>query len=85
MTTKDKVVRQSISLSGRIAQRVRSLAKADRTSANRVIVDLIVAGLHAREAEKRRFLDLADELARSRDPAEQARIKEELGRLTFGE
>ena len=56
-----------------------------RTSASRVLVDLIESGLEAREREKQHFLDLADRLAETTDRAEQARIKEELARLTFGE
>jgi hypothetical protein len=84
MPASDKAVRQSVTLPPRTARRVRSLAKAGRTSASRVLVDLVEAGLAARESEKRRFLDLADRLARSDDPAEQARLKEELARLTFG-
>jgi hypothetical protein len=63
---------------------VKSLARAARTSASQVLVDLVEAALAAKEAEKRRFLDLADRLARSDDPDEQARLKEELARLTFG-
>lgn len=85
MTTGEKSVRQSVTLPARVARRVRSLAKDRRTSASRILVDLVEAGLEAREAEKKRFLDLADRLARSKDPAEQERIKEELARLTFGE
>jgi DNA-binding IclR family transcriptional regulator len=84
MSTTEKPVRQSVTLPPKTARRVRSLAKAGRTSASRVLVDLVEAGLAAREGEKRRFLDLADRLARSDDPSEQARIKEELARLTFG-
>jgi hypothetical protein len=84
MSTTERAVRQSVTLPARIARRVRSLAKSSRRSASRVLVDLVEAGLAARESEKRRFLDLADRLARSDDPAEQARIKEELARLTFG-
>src|SRR5579859_4544553 len=34
--------------------------------------------VEARNQEKKRFIDLADRLARSRDPEEQTRIKEEL-------
>jgi len=56
-----------------------------RTSANRVVVDLIEAGLEAREREKKRFFDLADRLAHSDDRKEQQRLKEELARLTFGD
>ena len=84
MSTADKPVRQSVTLPAKTARRVRSLAKAGRKSASRVLVDLVEAGLAAKEAEKRRFLDLADRLARSDDLAEQTRLKEELARLTFG-
>ncbi len=84
MSTTEKSVRQSVSLPPRVARRVGSLARSRRTSANRVLVSLIESGLEAREREKQRFLELADQLARSGDPAEQARIKEELARLTFG-
>jgi len=83
--TEDKTVRQSISLPSRVARRVKSLAKTSKASANRIIVDLIEAGLDAREREKKRFFELADRLARSRDSEEQKRLKEELARMTFGE
>ncbi|HEX5135653.1 MAG TPA: hypothetical protein VFY93_01685 [Planctomycetota bacterium] len=85
MSTRKGTVRQSVTLPARVAQRVRALAKDRRTSASRVLVDLVEAGLDARETERERFLDLADRLSRSKDPAEQARIKTELARLTFGE
>jgi predicted DNA-binding protein len=85
MSTAEKLVRQSVSLPARVASRVKSLAKTSGASANRVIVELIETGLEAREQEKRRFFDLADRLARSRDPEEQNRLKEELARMTFGE
>jgi hypothetical protein len=64
---------------------VKSLAKKSRTSANKIIVELIESGLDAKEQERKRFFELADRLTRSRDPEEQDRIKEELARLTFGE
>jgi hypothetical protein len=68
-----------------VARRVKSLAKTSRTSANKIIVDLIESGLEAKVQERKRFFELADGLVRSRDPEEQDRIKEELARLTFGE
>jgi hypothetical protein len=37
------------------------------------------------ERERERFMDLADRLTRSTDPADQKRLKEELARLTFGD
>lgn len=85
MAIMEKSVRQSVSLPPRVARRVRSIAKASRTSASRVLVDLIESGLEAREAEKRRFLDLADRLATSESLEEQARIKDALARMTFGD
>ncbi len=85
MAQPEKVVRQSISLPSGIARRVKTLAKRKRTSANRVIIDLIETGLEAREREKRAFFELAERLARSSDATEQERLKEELARMTFGE
>jgi hypothetical protein len=41
--------------------------------------------LEAQEAEKKRFFDLADRLARSGDPGEQQLLKDELARMTFGD
>lgn len=85
MPTVERPVRQSVSLPSGIARRVKSLAKSSRTSANRILVELIESGLEAREQEKKRFLELADRLARTSDLAEQRRLKEELARMTFGE
>jgi hypothetical protein len=64
---------------------VKQLAKRRTISETRVIVELIEAGLEAREREKERFFDLADRLAQSSDAVEQQRIKEELALLTFGD
>jgi len=85
MRTLEKSVRQSVSLPPRVARRVQALAQRKNASTNRVIVDLIQAGLNAKEEEKKRFLELADRLARSADSTEQKRLKEELARMTFGE
>jgi len=64
---------------------VKSLAKTNSTSANRIIVELIESGIEARQQERKRFIELADRLARSRDAEEQTRLKEELAVMTFGE
>jgi hypothetical protein len=85
MTQSQKSVRQSVSLPSPVARRVQALAKRNRTSANRVIVDLIESGLDAKEREKAAFFDLADRLVRTSDRAEQKSLKEELARMTFGE
>ncbi len=80
-----KVMRQSVSLPAGIARRVKSLAKSRRSSTSRVIVDLIERALEAQDEEKRRFLELTDRLTRTEDPEEQAKLKAELARMTFGE
>ena len=85
MPNAEKQIRQSVSLPARMAGRVKSLARTSGTSANRVIIELIETGLEARDQERKRFLELADRLGRSRDPAEQKQLKEDLARMTFGE
>jgi hypothetical protein len=84
MAQAEKTIRQSVSIPARIAQRVRALAKNSKTSANRVLVDLIEAGLESKEQEKERFFALANSLSESPDPAERQRLKGELARMTFG-
>ena len=85
MAIAEKPVRQSVSLPARVARRVKLLAKTSNTSANRIIVDLIESGIEVREQERKRFFELADRLANSRNAEDQKRLKEELARLTFGE
>ena len=74
-----------MSIPSSLAKRVRALAKSRKTSANRVLVDLIEAGLRSKEAEKERFLSLVNRLTESPDSAERKRLKEELARMTFGD
>ena len=85
MAASQRNVRQSVTLPPAVARRVQSLAKRGRTSANRVIVDLIESGLEAKEREKAAFFELAERLAGTSDPGEQKRLKGELARMTFGE
>jgi metal-responsive CopG/Arc/MetJ family transcriptional regulator len=85
MPPSSRSVRQSVSLPTAVARRVQAIAKKRRTSANRVIVDLIESGLEAKERERQQFFEVAERLASSSDRAEQKRLKEELARLTFGE
>jgi predicted transcriptional regulator len=84
MADTDKSVRQSVSLPPRVAKRVKALAKTEKTSANRVLVDLIEAGLASKEAERERFFALANRLTESAEPAEREELKKELARMTFG-
>jgi hypothetical protein len=75
-------VRQSVSLPTRIAKRVRALAETRHTTASRVLVDLIEAGLQTKQAQHNRFFELTDQLAESKDPAERKRLQEELARIS---
>jgi hypothetical protein len=84
MHRNDSAVRQSVSLPTAVARRVRAMAKSRRTSANRVLVDLIEAGLQAKEAEKERFLALARRFKETSDPRESDRLREELASMIFG-
>jgi hypothetical protein len=84
MAEAQRTVRQSVSIPVGVARRVRALARARKTSANRVLVDLIEAGLQSKEAEKERFFALASRLAETPESAERQRLKEELARMTFG-
>ena len=85
MAETQRTVRQSVSIPTGVARRVRALAKTRKTSANRVLVDLIEAGLQSKEAEKERFFSLVTRLTESRDSAERQRLKEELARMTFAD
>ena len=80
-----KSVRQSVTLSPRIARRVKAMAKTRRTSASRVLSTLIESGLESEERERARFFSVADRLIAATDAAERKRLKEELARMTFGE
>jgi hypothetical protein len=85
MAKPQKSVRQSVSLPAPVAKRVRVIAQTSKTSANRVLVALIEAGLESKESERERFFALANRLSQSRDPGGRRRIKKELARMTFGE
>jgi metal-responsive CopG/Arc/MetJ family transcriptional regulator len=84
MAQTEKALRQSVSIPPRVARRVRALAEKQKTSANRVLVDLIEAGLQSKEAEKERFFALAGKLTETKDPKERKRLREELAVMTFG-
>jgi hypothetical protein len=81
----DRPIRRSVSLPQRVARRVSALAKSEKASENRVLVELIESGLTAREQEKARFLELAERLAQAKGVAERNELKAELARMTFGE
>lgn len=85
MSQTKKLVRQSVSLPARLARKVRALAKSERASANKVLLDLIEQGIESRERERKRFFELTDRLIASTDARERMLVKGELAKMTFGE
>ncbi len=85
MSIAKKTIRQSVSLPPPLAKRVKALAKSQKVSSNRILVELVETGLRSKEEERRRFFELADQLSASTDKEEQGKLKEQLARMTFGE
>ena len=84
MATKEKTVRQSVTLPAKVATQVRSMAKNRRLSANRMLVELVEEGLEARKQKEKAFFDLAERFRAADDPKEAERLGEELGQMVFG-
>jgi predicted NBD/HSP70 family sugar kinase len=80
-----KHVRRSVSLPAPIAKQVDRMAKAQRLSDNRVLVELIELGIEARKQKEKAFFELAERYRAASDPELAKRLGDELGRLVFGE
>ena len=80
-----KHVRRSVSLPAPIAKQVDRMAKSQRLSDNRVLVELIELGIEARKQKEKAFFELAERFRSASDPAEAKQLGDELGRLVFGE
>ncbi len=83
--TTHKIVRQSVSLPGKVASQVRSLARARRLSTNRVLVSLIETGIEAEKRKELQFLELAERFRSTTDPKEAKRLGDQMGRMIFGD
>jgi post-segregation antitoxin (ccd killing protein) len=84
MRTANKTVRQSITLPANVATQVRSLAKARRLSANRMMLELIENGMEAEKRKQQEFFGLAERFRSATDPEEVKRLGEQMGRMVFG-
>jgi len=80
-----KHVRRSVSLPAPIAKQVDRMAKTQRLSDNRVLVELIELGIEARKQKEKAFFDLAERFRADSDPEQAKQLGDELGRLVFGE
>ena len=79
-----KAVRQSVSLPANLAAQVRTMARARRLSANRLLVELIENGIEAEKRKQQQFLELAERFRGATDPKEVKRLGDEMGRMIFG-
>jgi hypothetical protein len=84
MASKEKSVRQSVTLPAKVATQVRSMAKRRRLSANRMLVELVEEGIVAKKEKERAFFELAERFRTADDPKEVEQLGEELGQMVFG-
>jgi len=59
------------------------MAKRKRTSASRMLVELLEEGIEARRQKEKAFYDLAGRFRAATNPKEAERLGEELGRMVF--
>jgi hypothetical protein len=81
---KSTVVRQSVSLPSQLAKQVRNMAKKRRSSANRVLVELVEEGMAASKQKEQAFFALAEKFRSATDSKEIEKLGDELGRMVFG-
>ena len=84
MPTKEKSVRQSITLPTKVANQVRTMAKRRRLSANRMLVELVEEGIETQKRKEIAFFELAERFRSASDPAEIQKLGDELGQMVFG-
>jgi hypothetical protein len=80
-----KHIRRSVSLPVPLAKQVERMARSQRLSDNRILVELIELGVEARKRKEKAFFELAQRFRAASDPEQAKRLGEELGRLVFGE
>ncbi|MGH9468945.1 MAG: hypothetical protein ACRD1N_01220 [Terriglobia bacterium] len=68
-----------------MARQVEALAKCQRLSDNRVLVESIEQGIQARYQKEKAFFGIAERFRAATDPKEITALGEELGRFVFGE
>jgi len=61
------------------------MAKSQRLSDNRILVDLIELGIEARKQKEKAFFELAERFRSANDPEEAKQLGDQMGRLVFGE
>jgi hypothetical protein len=85
MKSRNKAIRQSVTLPAKTAAQVRNLAKTRRLSSNRMLVELIENGIEAEKRKQQEFFELAERFRKATDPQEAKRLGDALGRMVFGD
>jgi hypothetical protein len=80
-----KHVRRSVTLPRSVAKQIEMMAKKQRLSDNRVLVELIEQGIEARREKEKAFFELAERFRTASDPEQAKRLGDELGRFVFGD
>ena len=80
-----KQIRRSVTLPSQVDRQIETIAKKQRLSGNRVLVELVELGLEARREKEKAFFELAQRFRASSDPEEVEQLGNELGRYVFGE
>lgn len=73
-----------MSLPPNLAAQVRSMARARRLSANRMLVELIENGIAAEKQREQEFFKLAERFRSATDPEDVKRLGNQMGRMIFG-
>lgn len=81
---KSKQVRRSISLPQIMEKEIRNMAKARGLSVNKMLVELIKAGLKIHRQKEEAFFGIAERFRQTNDEAKIRELGIELGRLIFG-
>ena len=84
MQTKEKAVRQSVTLPEKVARQVRSLAKRRKLSANRMLVELVEEGIELQKQKEKAFFQLAERFRTASDAEQIQQLGDQLGKMVFG-
>lgn len=84
-TRRSQVPRYTLrSMAFQVDAQLRSLAKARKLSANRILVELIESGMEVEKRKQEEFFKLAERCRSTTDPKEANRLGDQLGRMVFG-
>ena len=84
MPSREKPIRQSVTLPAKVASQIRSMAKRRRLSANRMLVELLEQGIETQKNKEKAFFELVERFRAASDPKEIQKLGDELGQMVFG-